>query len=611
MLKRTAITVAIALTLSGCLSVPKGQRGNSFEDTMAEIETLKKASENSQKNQRIQIKDGPLMTGKRIPLRRYPWLADKRIDLKLNRPVSGHEIVRMLHERGLNITSVMPLDSFTYAGYGFNSVDAETALRLIFPAMGLDYSVDNERRIITIVPMRSKTWTLNITPGKNSSYTSSSMEGSMDVGASLAQSLNQASQGGSSGSTMQKMNGQGNDSGRQGDSKIESKSKFWESLRAELESRVSVLMPVQSGMVSSSMPIMNSSGQPMEINGMPPLPLPGGSVPTARGGSSSGSAGDIYKPQQLGRVAVNPDTGSVTVQGPHWLIDEIDEYMAGVEREFNTSIHFEGRLILVTTTREKSEGLDLTAFASLANGKLGMIINSNPVGGIILSGGQAIGNPVKMTTGSKAIGTTGLGFTKLKGNPANLFINYLSTIGDVKVTQRPMITTTSGTPAEVSRIETDLFSQVSQESVAGNYGGGSVATRNTQIPIRFGTLLRVNPKIDLETGLIRTQITLNVAVPGTVKTIDQYLTDSVKGTTTVPTQITLPSNIDYNGEALLRDGDTIIIGGQVEENDQDTGGGLWGYDQAGPLAGLIGSTKRTQKVQTYYLVLTAKVYERM
>ncbi|WP_455233558.1 hypothetical protein [Geopseudomonas aromaticivorans] len=605
MLKKTMLALAVGLTLSGCLSVPQGKKGEDYKESMAEIDALRAESERSQKNQRIQIKDGPLITGKRIPLKRYPWLTDKRVNLKLDRPISAHEVVRMLHDQGLNITSVMPLSNFTYAGYGFNNTDAETALRLIFPAMGLDYSVDNERKIITIVPMRSRTWTLNITPQKNSSYTSSSMAGSLDAGASLAESINSASGAESSTSS----DTSSTSGGRQGDSKIESKSDFWASLKAELESRVVVLTPINNGTVVGGAMPSGGMGMAPPGGGMPNLPISGIPVTAATGDPDA----TVYREQRMGRVAVNPDTGSITVQGPHWLLSEIDEYVSQVNREFNTSIHFEGRLILVSTTRDKSEGLDLTAFASFANGELGMLIGNNPAGGITISGlgSTTPGAPPTVSTGADIVGSTKLAFTKLTGNPANLFINYLDQIGDTRVIQRPVISTTSGTPAEVSRVEYDLLSQISQESVSGSEGGAAVATKNTQIPIRFGTLLRVNPKISLETGLIRTQITLNVAVPSTTKRIEQFLTDAQGGTTTVPSTVTLPSNIDYNGEALLRDGDTVIIGGQVEEADQGSGSGITGYDKAGPLAGLIGSTKKTNKVNTYYLVLTAKVYERM
>lgn len=607
----------IGATLSGCLqNIPKGAEGGSYSKMMDELAELKSQSEQSQRNQRIKITNGPLMTGKTMPLVRSPWLQDKRISLAINKPVNGNELAKSLLSQGLNITSTMPLDTYTYAGYGFTNVDAETAMRLIFPSMGLDYVVDNDRRIVTIVPMRAKQWTLNINSQRSTNFTSASLSGTLDVGASLASSLNSASSAnGSSGmgggglggipqSSGSGSGGEGSEGERSGTSKLESKSDFWKSMKEELDNRVSVLVPVSSNTVVPGV-INTAAGMP--INGMPPLPV-GNMEPMAVADTSRST--DMYRSQKLGTVSVNPDTGTITVQAPKWLQNEIDEYIKGVSREFNTAIHFEGRLILVSTTKDKSEGLDLTAFASFANGKLGMIINNNPAGGITISPSMpgTPGSPPVMTPGGSVIGSTGLGLSVLKGNPANLFVNYLSSIGDVTVTQRPAIATTSGAPAEFRRIETDLFSQVSQSAVAGTQSS-SVATTNTQIPIRFGTLLRVNPKIDLETGIIRTQLTLNVAVRSQVKTIDQYLTDA-NGTTKVPTQITLPANIDYNGEALLRDGDTIIIGGQMETDETNSGSGVTGYEKAGPLAGLIGSTKSQNRVSTYYFVLTARVYER-
>ncbi|MBD9428010.1 hypothetical protein IB232_21975 [Pseudomonas sp. PDM15] len=608
---KLVLTSVIGAALSGCLqNIPKGEDGGNYAKLTEELNQLKAQSEESQRNQRIKITNGPLITGKTMPLKRAPWLSERRVTMKVSAPLNGLEVVKMLQAQGLNITSSMPLDGFTYAGYGFTSVDAETAMRLIFPAMGLDYAVDNDRRIITIVPMRPKQWTLNINSQRSTNYSSASLSGTLDVGASLASSLNSASgaggvNGGSMGGLTSSSTSTGEGEGdREGSSKLESKSDFWKSMKEELESRVSVLVPVASGAV---VPGVINSGAGMPINGMPPLPV-GGMDQMAAAIPAAGS--DMYRSQKLGTVSVNPDTGTITVQAPKWLQAEIDEYIKGVEREFNTAIHFEGRLILVSTTKDKSEGLDLTAFASFANGELGMIINNNPAGGITISPPLpgTPGNPPVMTPGGSVIGSTGIGFSKLTGNPANLFVNYLSSIGDVTVTQRPALATTSGAPAEFRRIETDLFSQVSQSAVAGT-DSSSVATTNTQIPIRFGTLLRVNPKIDLDSGIIRTQLTLNVAVRSQVKTIDQYLTDA-NGTTKVPTTITLPANIDYNGEALLRDGDTIIIGGQMETDETNSGSGVTGYEKAGPFGGLIGSTKSQKRVSTYYFVLTARVYER-
>ncbi|MCG7374317.1 MULTISPECIES: hypothetical protein [Pseudomonas] len=612
--KYLMLAAAIASSLSGCMSdIPKSGQESRYNELNRELAQLKAQSEASQKNERVKIVNGPLMTNKTMPLKRSPWLSEKRVYIKVKEPLNGNEVVKMLMDQGLNITSSMPLQSFTYAGYGFNDVDAETAMRLVFPAMGLDYVVDNDRRIITVVPMRPKQWTLNINSNRSTNYTSASLSGNLDVGTELANSLSNAtgsgSAGGMNGGSLGSMGGSSSRSGssgsgdgegdRQGSSKLESKSDFWKAMKEDLDQRLNVLVPVTGGSVVPGV-INTQAGMP--INGMPPLPMGNDMpmLPTSPAVAATGG-GDMYKTQKLGTASVNPVTGTITVQAPSWLLTEIDNYIKGVQREFNTSINFEGRLILVTTTKDRSEGLDLSAFASFAAGKYGLALNNNPAGGITISGNQ-------ISTGGDIIGSTRFGLAKLGGNPANIFINYLSQVGDVSVTQRPAIATTSGSPAEFRRIETDLFSVVSQNAVAGTESA-TVATQNIQIPVRFGTLLRVNPKIDLESGVIRTQLTLNVAVRSQVKTIEQYITD-VNGTTKIPTQITLPANIDYNGEALLKDGDTIIIGGQQETNDTNSGSGITGFENAGPLAGLIGSTKRQSQISTYYFVLTAHVYER-
>lgn len=57
-------------------------------------------------------------------------------------------------------------------------------------------------------------------------------------------------------------------------------------------------------------------------------------------------------------------------------------------------------LISVTTSREKSEGIDLQGFMSFANGELGMNVSNNALGGITVSPGGDItvsGNPVADT----------------------------------------------------------------------------------------------------------------------------------------------------------------------------------------------------------------------
>src|SRR5690606_10346366 len=100
---------------------------------------------------------------------------------------------------------------------------------------------------------------------------------------------------------------------------------------------------------------------------------------------AGGGSGTLCSEQTLGNFSVNPSTGAVTVQAPHWVMDDIDKYLTNVKSDHGVTMVFEGMLILVNSSREKSEGLDLQAFASFANGELGMVVNNNALGGVTVS----------------------------------------------------------------------------------------------------------------------------------------------------------------------------------------------------------------------------------
>lgn len=62
---KLVLTSVIGAALSGCLqNIPKGEDGGNYAKLMEELNQLKAQSEESQRNQRIQITNGPLITGK-------------------------------------------------------------------------------------------------------------------------------------------------------------------------------------------------------------------------------------------------------------------------------------------------------------------------------------------------------------------------------------------------------------------------------------------------------------------------------------------------------------------------------------------------------------------
>ena len=317
-------------------------------------------------------------------------------------------------------------------------------------------------------------------------------------------------------------------------------------------------------------------------------------VPSLNGNSTS-----FYSDQVVGLHTINPETGAVTVQAPHWLMDDIAEYFERIKSQYNTIMNFEGKLLMVSTTEEQSEGLDIEAFASFADGKYQLGISNNVLGGITIADGaiQASQSGLNSLMGVKKIDGS---------NPLEMFIGWLESHGKVSQIQSPKISTTSGIPGEFSRFTRRYYNLVKQNAAAGD-NGAAVATDNELRSVKIGTLLRVNPRYDIETGLVRTQLSLNQSLLNGNQTESQVLTTSDGSIETVNIDIPLVTEIKIAGETLLRDGDLIIVGGQTERLGDEREGGITGYKDAGWFSGILGNTYRSNQVNKYYFVMSVSV----
>lgn len=311
--------------------------------------------------------------------------------------------------------------------------------------------------------------------------------------------------------------------------------------------------------------------------------------------------------RQVGQFSVNPETGSVTVQAPSYILNELDQYFKRVQEMYNTDITFSGEVILVTTNKDDSEGVDLNAFAQFASGRLGFVVSNNALGGLTLSTGP--GQLPNVNVQNQPVGGALAGVTYNNGrNALQVFNAFLAERGNVSVVQRPLITTTSGVPGIFSKRFTDFYNTISQEAAAGETGGAVAATRNVLVPVDFGTELRINPRIDVATGLIRAQLTLNQALQSGSRTVQQTIT-SPTGPVGIPTVIPIVTRQNLSGEVLLRDGDLVVVGGQSEDSGQTTASGLPGAE--GPIgAGILGVKQTFQSKQTYYFALRVSVNKR-
>lgn len=604
----TAVTSALAMT--GCANFQSINTRN--PDVERRVEEIAKSPVDLKAPTRVTSKSTPLLPVSVKAANYAPWLSAKKITLKQRNTVNLQELLKEFGKEGVNIVSDLPLDRYYYSGHGLVDTDAETALRVVLGGAGLDYSVDSDRKLITVKPLSSKTWFLNIGNRKTSYAAGQNSTGGSS--SSTTTSTATTTTTGTSGTTTPT----GITSSAAGATTyVSSQDDFWTSLKQELDSRLKPLIPdakmsQSGGMIGSPVP--------------PPLPATGGQQASLGMGMNTPSVESIaYATKQIGVYSVNPETGAVAVQAPHWVLNELDSYFKRIQDMYNTDLTFEGEIITLTTENTQTEGFDLAAFSTSIKDTYGSTvgITNNALGGITVSGltgltpGSAVNtgiNTLLPGLGSRLTSkTSGMGFNFLRSSNGRLdgiqmLNSYLSNLGQVNVVQKPIISTTMGTPGDFRRTIIQYYNTVTQQAASGGTGSAAVGTQNQLVPIELGTILRINPRVDIGTGLIRANISLEQVTLAGTQNVAQSLTagDTVQQVTT---PVPILSKIAYSGETLLKDGDVIIMGGQVEDNGQKVRDGMTGL-MDGPLGGIFGKNTLTKKRDVFYFALKVRAVQR-
>jgi hypothetical protein len=615
---RHLVAAVVATGLTGCASQVVTEQKRSSTDLDAARTTMETPSpvvhrDRVKVTSRSVIPVVPATDTSKHP--QLAWLQKVRVQLKLDQPVPLTQVVKIFSAHGVNITSALPLEAYTYSGYGINNTDAETALKMILGGLGLDYEVDNVRQMVHIKPMSSKTWYLNI-GNRRTNFSSSSSAGNGLGSNSMA--------GGSTGGAGSASNG--------GSSSVSSIDDFWGSLRAELQKRLSIMVPVPPPKPNQNPPQPQFAqilaapmlAQPLVMgNGTAPgamapgmLQAPGQTAQAAQQfiiaqQQPNPGGGPLFSSKQIGDASVNPETGAVMVQAPHWILAEIDPYMKRVQEMYNTELSFSGYLLMVSTDNRKSEGFDVAAFNTFARNRYGAAFFNNSMGDVtVLRPVPGNDIPARISAGKDLVSNTILGLTDAVTG-IQIFNNYLESLGTVKVAAKPRLATASGVPTEFSKMVTEYINSVNQTAAAGAVGGSAVGTQNQMIPFDFGTELKINPRFDVSTGLVRAQITMMQVIKSGNQIVNQQLNGAGGAIVTVAQEVPRIMRLRYTGEALVADGDTIIVGGQSDDDTDASDNGVTKLkDAPGVIGGLFGQKAINARQSTYYIALKVSVTKR-
>ena len=258
--KHCAGALVVAVALAGC-TTPTGEFSTTTNRHEEQLQAWQQQMDR-QPESRVRITDVPGV-GERINLERHRWLKDKRVSLVLGKGqtgITGHTLAQMLRDQGIQVMSTLPLDGYKYNGFGVNQVDGETAIRLLFGPMGLDYEISDEGQYVVIMPNRARTFYVKLGE-RITEYQSGTMTG--NIGSEGGGSGGSSSSG-TTGSEASLGVSTGLDTGT---GRVSINGDFWANLKEELSSMMKQCVP--DAVAPSSIPTLANLPGLSGVTGMP------------------------------------------------------------------------------------------------------------------------------------------------------------------------------------------------------------------------------------------------------------------------------------------------------------------------------------------------------
>lgn len=219
------------------------------------------------------------------------------------------------------------------------------------------------------------------------------------------------------------------------------------------------------------------------------------------------------------RISVDAANNAIIVRDRPEAMSTYEGLIAGIDIEQRT-VEIEATIIELDTNRLKNLGIDF----NVQTNKLGLVFGGNPVQG------TALGSDI---SGSYLSGA---------GSLFQVRINALERQGVLKVTARPRLTSLNNTEAVFDNQER-FNVRVSGERDARLF------------EIRYGTILRVTPSVMGDNNELRTKLQV-VVEQGR---LNATVVDGIPGT----------SNSIINTEAIIRQGESLLIGGITIDSEFD------------------------------------------
>lgn len=327
-------------------------------------------------------------------------------------------------------------------------------------------------------------------------------------------------------------------------------------------------------------------------------------------GMKTGDGPPVEEP----RYSLDPLTGSLFVRARPSQVRAVSELVERNQAVLGRQVLIEAQLIDVQLSDQFRFGVDWVKLRDNVAG----VIGDNPMYADPFYGRDADGNPITsplfpagehdtlgklLTIPRQAIGSalgraTGLSYI---GDSFTATLNMLREYGSVKVLSNPSVRVRNATPAYLSVGQNIRYVSKSTTSFSNPGGGATNTSSDVQTESLFsGVVIGVAPLVhsDGTVELLVHPMQTEVA-PGSLELVEVGNGNAV----------TLPV-ISFKGMTTtlnLADGDTVLLGGLIDQQSQDTDTGVPGASDIPGLGKMFGSEANSHRSRELVMVLRVTV----
>lgn len=318
--------------------------------------------------------------------------------------------------------------------------------------------------------------------------------------------------------------------------------------------------------------------------------------------------------REAARYSLDPLTGSLFVRARPSQVRAVAELVERNQAMLSRQVLIEAQLIDVSLNDAFQYGVDWTKL----RGRIAGITGDAPITADSFYGldaeGNAITNPLFpaskhntlekiLTIPQQVIGSslgrgTGIGYL---GDTFSASLNVLRSFGNVKVLSNPSVRVRNGSPAYLSVGRNIRYVSKSTTSFSNPGGGATNTSSDVQTESLFsGVVIGVAPMINADgtVELLVHPMQTDVA-PGSLRLIEVGNGNAV----------TLPE-INFKGMTTtlnLRDGDTVLMGGLIDQQSQNDDNGVPGLSDIPGLGKAFGAESKSHKSRELVMVLRVTV----